>query len=188
MVVKAKTLVAARHDPGPAPASYDQDVVAWSVEQARLLRAGLFHLADVEHIADEIEDVGKSEGRELASRMAVLLAHRLKWEFQPTHRSDSRENTIREQQKKVLRRLTRTPSLRPELEKSDWIEDVWGDALTAAASETGMDIASFPDVCPWPLAKVILDNWTLEEKASTLQAKFHGSPVSCRTAEQRRPT
>ena len=97
MAMKAKLLdVAALREPGSGPASYDQDVAAWSVEQARLLRAGLFHLADVEHIADEIEDVGKSEARELASRMAVLLAHRLKWEFQPTYRSVSWENTIRE--------------------------------------------------------------------------------------------
>ena len=167
MGMKAKTLDAAtRRGPDPRRTSYDQDVVAWSIDQARLLRAGLFHLADVEHIADEIEDVGKSEGRELASRMAVLLAHRLKWEFQPTHRSVSWKNTIREQQKKVFRRLNRTPSLRPELEKTDWIEDVWGDALTAAASETGMDLGSFPNVCPWLLFEVVSEDWMLVEKAA----------------------
>ena len=161
--MKAKKLdVAVPPEPSRAFVSYDRDVAAWSVEQARLLRAGLFHLLDVEHIADEIEDVGKSEGRELASRMAVLLAHRLKWEFQPARRSRSWENTIREQQKKVVRRLTRTPSLRPELENPDWIEDVWGDALTAAASETGLDIAGFPGVCPWPLADVAFENWMLD--------------------------
>jgi len=167
MAMKAKTLdAAAPRGPGLGPVSYEQDVVAWSVEQARLLRAGLFHLVDVEHIADEIEDVGKNEARELASRMAVLLAHRLKWEFQPTHRSVSWVNTVREQQKKVLRRLNRTPSLRPELDKTEWIEDVWGDALTATASETGMDIASFPEVCPWLLFKVVAENWMFDAQAS----------------------
>ncbi len=166
--MKTKKLdVAAPSKPSPAHVGYDRDVVAWSVEQARLLRAGLFHLLDVEHIADEIEDVGKSEGRELASRMAVLLAHRLKWEFQPARRSHSWENTIREQQKKVIRRLARTPSLRPELENPDWIEDVWGDALTAAANETGLDIAGFPGVCPWPLADVVFEDWMLGAGAST---------------------
>ena len=164
--MKAKKLdVAAPPEPTPAHASYNRDVVAWSVEQARLLRAGLFHLLDVEHIADEIEDVGRSEGRELASRMAVLLAHRLKWEFQSARRSRSWENTIREQQKKVVRRLTQTPSLRPELENADWIEDAWGDALTAAANETGLDIADFPSVCPWPLADVVFENWMPEDAA-----------------------
>ncbi|MBV9287060.1 MAG: DUF29 domain-containing protein, partial [Hyphomicrobiales bacterium] len=53
--------------------SYDRDIILWSQEQARLLRAGRFSKLDIEHLADEIEDVGKSEKRELASRMAVLL-------------------------------------------------------------------------------------------------------------------
>ena len=62
---------------------YDKDVLLWSQEQARLLRAGRFDELDIEHLADEIEDVGKSEKRELANRMAVLLAHLLKWHVQP---------------------------------------------------------------------------------------------------------
>jgi len=41
--------------------SYDNDVMAWANEQARLLRARRFDALDIEHIADEIEDVGKSE-------------------------------------------------------------------------------------------------------------------------------
>ncbi len=57
--------------------SYETDVVAWANEQARFIRAGQFDRLDLEHIAEEIEDVGKSEQRELASRMAVLLAHLL---------------------------------------------------------------------------------------------------------------
>jgi len=53
--------------------SYDRDVVLWAQEQAALLRSGQFSKLDLEHIADEIEDVGKTEKRELASRMAVLI-------------------------------------------------------------------------------------------------------------------
>ena len=54
---------------------YDEDIVAWAQEQARQLRAGRFDLLDLEHLAEEIEDVGRGEQREWASRMAVLLAH-----------------------------------------------------------------------------------------------------------------
>lgn len=60
---------------------YEQDIVAWANQQAAFIRAGRFDLLDLEHIADEIEDVGKSERRELISRMAELLAHLLKWHF-----------------------------------------------------------------------------------------------------------
>jgi hypothetical protein len=166
MAFKAKTIDAARNAAGAEGSSYDQDVVAWSVEQARLLRAGRFDLLDIEHIADEIEDVGKSEARDLASRMAVLLAHWLKWEYQPTHRSRSWENTICEQRKQVLRRLARTPSLRSELGKADFIEDVWSDALTIAARETGIDIASFPPTNAWPFTNLLRENWTPDGEGS----------------------
>ena len=151
---------AARIVPGPEPADYEHDVAAWSVEQARLLRAGLFGRLDIEHIADEIEDVGKSEARELASRMAVLLAHWLTWEHQPTLRSTSWQNTTREQRKQVLRRLKRTPSLRPELEDPDFVGDVWSDARLAAAQETGLDIARFPPAATWTLSEVLREDWT----------------------------
>jgi hypothetical protein len=58
--------------------SYDKDVVLWAQEQAALLRSGQSSKLDLEHIADEIEDVGKTEKRELASRMPVLMSYLLK--------------------------------------------------------------------------------------------------------------
>lgn len=60
---------------------YDKDIVAWANEQAQLLRARRFDLLDIEHIAEEIEDVGKSEQRELANRMAKLLRTALNGSF-----------------------------------------------------------------------------------------------------------
>ncbi len=48
---------------------YEQDVVLWAKEQAALLRSGQLSALDIEHIAEEIEDVGKSEQRELVSRL-----------------------------------------------------------------------------------------------------------------------
>jgi hypothetical protein len=56
---------------------YEQDFYAWANEQARLLRAGRLTDADIEHIAEEIESLGKTEKRELASRLKVLLTHLL---------------------------------------------------------------------------------------------------------------
>jgi hypothetical protein len=75
-------------------ATYEQDVVAWASEQARLLRAGRLDLLDIEHIAEEIEDVGKSEQRELANRMSLLRAHLLKWAYQVDRRGNSWRRTI----------------------------------------------------------------------------------------------
>jgi hypothetical protein len=48
-------------------------------------------------MAEEIEDVGKSEQRELENRMAILLAHLLKWQYQPARRGASWQKTIKVQ-------------------------------------------------------------------------------------------
>ena len=129
--------------------TYKTDVIAWAQEQVRLLRAGHFDALDIEHIADEIEDVGKSEQRELESRMAVLLAHLLKWQHQPGRRGSSWQRTIKEQRKAIARRITKTPSLKSDLQDAEWWEGVWGDALIKAADETGIAFDKLPTTCPW---------------------------------------
>lgn len=136
---------------------YESDVVAWAAEQARLLRAGRFDQLDIEHIAEEVEDVGKSEQRELASRMAVLLAHLLKWRFQPERRGASWETTIRTRRSSIERRLRRTPSLAVSLRDPEWWADAWDDALDSATRETG--IADLPRSCPWALEQVLDQAW-----------------------------
>ena len=138
-------------------ASYETDVLAWANEQARLIRAGRFELLDLEHIAEEIEDVGKSEQRELANRMAVLLVHLLKWQYQADRRGSSWLRTIKEQRKRVLLRLEETPSLSGKLNDLRWWSDVWADAVSQAISATGVD--TFPDECPWAVAEVIAADW-----------------------------
>ena len=52
---------------------YEADVVAWASEQARLIRAGQFDQLDLAHIAEEIEDMGKGEQRELAAGWLCCL-------------------------------------------------------------------------------------------------------------------
>lgn len=133
--------------------TYDQDVVAWANEQAALLRAGKFSAIDIEHIAEEIEDVGKSEQRELASRMAVLLAHLLKWQFQPERQSKSWMRTIKEQRRAIAAHLEETPSLKASLSRPHWLVGVWADAVASAASETGLD--DLPVNLPWTMEQVL---------------------------------
>lgn len=133
--------------------TYDHDVVAWANEQAALLRAGRFDEVDIEHIAEEIEDVGKSERRELASRMAVLLMHLIKWAYQPERRGASWQRTIKEQRRAIAVHLDETPSLKVTLSDSRWVVGVWSDAVTKAIEETGaMEI---PEFCPWTMEQIL---------------------------------
>ncbi len=138
-----------------ARALYEEDVVRWAQEQARLLREGDFAHLDIEHIADEIEDVGKAEQRELASRTAVLLAHLLKWRFQPQLRTRSRRATIDIQRKGIARRIEATPSLKATLKDPAWREEVWLDALKDAIGETGLDASAFSETCPWSMNQAL---------------------------------
>ena len=139
--------------------SYESDVVAWAKEQAALIRAGQFDQLDLTHIAEEIEDVGKSEQRELASRMAVLLAHILKWKFQPQKRSMSWTLTIKEQRRLLVRRVQKTPSLSPMLSDHEWVDEIWVDAKALAEKETGLDMSTYPEICPWSMADVLTPDW-----------------------------
>lgn len=139
---------------------YNDDVITWANEQAAFLRAGNFAALDIEHIADEVEDVGKSEQRELESRMALLLAHLLKWHVQPERRGSSWETTIRNQRKAVALRLKKTPSLKADFGDEEWWDVAWGDAVYRAEQETGLK--DLPSNCPWS-ADQIMDAGFLPE-------------------------
>jgi hypothetical protein len=110
-------------------------------------------------LAEEIEDVGKSEQRELASRMAVLLAHLLKWQFQPERRA-SWQTTIRVQRNALIAHLQSAPSLKTALQDPAWWARVWADAVSKAIDETGL--SAFPDECPWGIDRILNSDWKPE--------------------------
>ena len=93
--------------------THENDFFAWTQEQAYLLRNGQIHQIDVVNIAEEIEDMGRSEKRELESRLEVLIMHLLKWQFQPNLRSRSWQLTIKEQRIRLEKLLKENPSLNP---------------------------------------------------------------------------
>jgi len=136
-----------------APTSYDQDYYLWFADQARLLRAGTWQQLDVEHLAEELEDMGKREKRALRSRTVVLLAHLLKYRFQPQHRSASWNGTIREQRKQLAELLSDSPSLKPRLEAD--LQDSYISARLLAAGETGLAETSFPEQCPYSIDQLL---------------------------------
>ncbi len=147
--------------------NYETDIVAWANEQAWLVRNKRFELLDIEHIAEEIEDVGKSEQRELASRMAVLLCHLLKWQYQPARQATiaapvpdrlaayTPSLAIKTQRERIRHRLNKTPSLKSCLKDSKW----WADARDAVEKETGISYEKFPEQCPWTIDNILADSW-----------------------------
>jgi hypothetical protein len=109
---------------------------------------------------DGDEDVGKSEQRELGSRVAVLLAHLLKWQYQPARRGASWRATIRVQRKALAAHRASVPSLKAMLRDPAWWIRIWADAVAKAIDETGL--VAFPDECPWTLDSILDPTWLPE--------------------------
>ena len=132
---------------------YERDFYAWSNQQASLLRAGKLQQADLEHIAEEIESMGKTEKRELISRLTVLVLHLLKWRFQPAKRVASWEASIKVQRNRLADHLEDNPSLKPLTPAA--LAAAYRDAVVEAAAETGLPDSAFPGTCPWTFEEVM---------------------------------
>ena len=78
----------------PAPADIEDDFSAWCYEQAALLRQKRFAEADLPNIVEELESMGNEQRHALRSSYRLVIAHLLKWQFQPEYRSRSWEVTI----------------------------------------------------------------------------------------------
>lgn len=68
---------------------HDLDFYAWTQQQVGPLKSGNLADVDFKYLIQEIESMGASERRELINQLAVLLAHLLKWHYQPSFRSRS---------------------------------------------------------------------------------------------------
>ncbi|MQA19400.1 DUF29 domain-containing protein [Rugamonas rivuli] len=138
-------------------ATYEDDVAEWALEQVALLRSGQWALLDIEHIAEEIEDMNISHRHQLAHRMAILMAHLLKWKYQPDRGGASWEKTIRGQREKIKRLLKRMPSLRRLLANPQWDRDVWDDAVDIAIHEA--HLRDLPNARPWDFEQLLSDEF-----------------------------
>jgi len=131
--------------------THEQDFYAWTQEQSQLLKTGQLHQIDWQNIAEEIEDMGRSEKRQLESRLEVLIMHLLKWQFQPNLRSRSWQLTIKEQRLRLEKILQKNPSLQSNLTEA--IEEVYPLATLSAERETGLSL--FPEICPYTLTEIL---------------------------------
>lgn len=136
---------------------YDQDFYTWTQHQAAALRAGRLSDLDLANLAEEIEDMGRSQRDKLESHLAVLLAHLLKHQHQPGKRTRSWELTIKEQRRQVAKALRRNPGLKSHLDEA--VADAYDIARLVAARETGLSEAVFPEVCPWGWEAITDENF-----------------------------
>jgi hypothetical protein len=150
---------------------YEQDLYAWSEAQADRLRRRRFAELDLEHVVEEIEDVGGSLYREVRSRTRTIMEHLLKLEHSAAAEPRAGwERTIRRERADLAEDLT--PSLRPRIERNlarfyQTARIEAAAALRAHGEPAAAD--ALPTTCPYTLDQITGD-W-LPNQAGSEEAK-----------------
>ena len=126
---------------------YTNDFHAWTQEQVNVLKTQQWDTLDTVNLIEELETLGRKERQELRNRLALLLGHLLKWQFQTEKRSSSWLSTIREQRIQIKLLLQDSPSLQPYLEEVFLTAYELGLALAMRETQLGQQI--FPEICPY---------------------------------------
>jgi hypothetical protein len=141
--------------------AYDTDFYAWAQRQAQALRAKDWGSLDLKHLAEEVEDLRKTERRGVHSQLRLILSHLLKWVYQPEKRTESWRSIITNGRVLVQEDLEDLPSLAPELETlAAW---AYPRARRDAVKDTSLPLATFPEVCPWSVEQVLAEDFWPEE-------------------------
>jgi len=132
---------------------YKTDFHAWTLAVAGLIRQRRFDELNTEDLAGELDGMGRKERNEVANRLVILLAHLLKWQFQPAYRSSSGRGTLIEQRKQVQRQLRYSPSVGPYIPEA--IAEAYPDAVDLAARETLLEAGTFAPTCPYSQQQIL---------------------------------
>ena len=136
---------------------YERDIHAWTRETAELLKQRRFQDIEVEPLIEELENMGRRDRQELISRLKILLAHLLQWQYQPKHRCGSWRGSILEQRLRLRDLLQDCPSLKPFL--SEAVATAYADGAHLASKESGLPLTDFPEKSPYALDLLLEDDW-----------------------------
>lgn len=136
----------------PLEVLYEQDETAWLETMSLLAAEGRVSEMDIGNLRDYLSDMARRDRREVLSRLSVLIAHLLKWRYQPSRRSGSWRETV-ELQRQELAEVMESGTLRNHA--AEVLPKAYGNGVRQAAAETGLDESTFPDECPFGLDDVL---------------------------------
>ena len=134
---------------------YEQDFYAWVEQTVELLRLHHWDTLDLEHLIEEVLDLGKSQQRALQSALRLVLSHLLKWKYQPERRSHSWQVTITHERLNIDELLQESPSLHRFLNDAEWINTTFQRAWREAMVETSLSEEKFAIVCPFSVDEIL---------------------------------
>ncbi len=143
---------------------YQTDFNLWLQETVILLRSGKLENLDCQNLAEEIEDVGNSRKDAIESNLIRVLQHLLKWKYQPQKRTNSWKASITEHSLRLNKAFKKSPSLKSYFEQV-FVES-YQDARLITAQETGLEINTFPEVCPFDQADVLNPQYLPDESCN----------------------
>ena len=144
----------------PTASLYESDFAGWAQQQADALRERRFDEIDYDNLTEEIESMGRQQRAELVSRLAVLLAHLLKWDFRADARTKHGRSwllTIKEQRGQVLEVIEDNPSLQPFIGEAT--ARAYRRAALIAAREAGIAEQEFAPACPYSFDQASSIDW-----------------------------
>jgi hypothetical protein len=149
-------------------APYDTDFYGWTQIQAAALRDEELKWLkdldlDLDNLAEEIESLGNEQRHAIRSHLRNLLLHLLKWRYQTDRRGESWFASIDNAREEIADRLEINRSLRPELEA--FFAWAYPRARRKAQRQTGIPLDTFPETCPWPLERVLDEDFFPEAPA-----------------------
>jgi len=147
---------------------YDQDFERWLLETTKCLKNLDFEHIDIDHLIEELNDLGRSSKTALESNLAILLAHLLKLWVQadaPDTMKSSWYSSVDEHRQRVKKQLAKNPSL-----KSHWeiaLAEAYPDARKLAVKEAqrakfGIQVhpeSDYPQQCPFSQTQILDDDF-----------------------------
>ena len=155
-------------------ALYEKDIYAWSQHQAAVLRrmaanpAALPNDLDLEHVAEEIEEVGNEQRFGVESDLIQAFIHLIKLAVLPEDRA------ARHWTKEANAFLaTAARRWRPSMRRAVDPEGFWSDARRQAALDLEIDghaVPPLPRECPFGLEELVNGEADPRDLASRLAA------------------
>jgi hypothetical protein len=135
---------------------YEQDFYLWIQTTLAILRERKLEQLDIENLIEEIDSMGRSEKKELKTRLVVLIEHLLKLQYWIEEKDDNARgwrNTIVEQRRQIAYTLADSPSLRAIL--NDVFLPCYQDAKKDTINKYQLPSNLFPEEPPFSLAQVL---------------------------------
>ncbi|OIP73326.1 MAG: hypothetical protein AUK43_00240 [Oscillatoriales cyanobacterium CG2_30_40_61] len=139
---------------------YEQDYYLWLLQTSKLLQEGKLNQVDINSLIEEIDSMGRSEKKEIKSRLIILIEHLLKlnyWQAEKEYNARGWRNTVVEQRLQIDLSLEDSPSLIKVLDES--FLDCYNKARISTLQKYQLSGDLFPIQPPFSLEDILDSNY-----------------------------